>query len=66
MKAAVLDEHGHEIDGYGAYECQAALGDRTRAELSWKGNKTLDPLKDRHIRIVFYLKDAKLYSFWIE
>ena len=66
VKAAVFDEHGDEFDGFTLNDCQAVEGDHTRAALVWKGHKTLASLKDRHIRIVFYLKNAKLYSFWIE
>lgn len=66
VKAAILDEHGDPIAGYSVEDCLPAEGDRTRVALSWEAGETLAPLKDQHVRIVFYLKQARFYSFWIE
>jgi hypothetical protein len=34
--------------------------------MAWKSKDRLDPPGEDHLRIVFQLKNAKLYSFWIE
>ena len=66
IQAEVLDQHGDPILGYTVADCRPVQGNHLRAKLSWKDGKTLAQLKDRHIRLVFHLKNAKFYSFWIE
>ena len=66
VKASVLDEYGDEIDGFGSDICKGVHTDTVRGELSWTSGETLASLKDRHIRLALHLKNAKLYSFWIE
>ena len=40
--------------------------DSTNKAVGWGGNESPAKLKDRYVRLVFHLKNAKLYSFWIE
>ena len=66
IKVSVLNENAGGIGGYGESECRGIRTDTTDGEVIWKQNKTLAGLKGRYIRLKFALKDAKIYSFWIE
>ena len=66
IKAEVLDEYGNPLDGYSLSDSLPITGNHTTVNLAWKNNRDLSSLKDQHIRLVFYLKHAKLYSFWIK
>jgi hypothetical protein len=66
IKASVFEEDGQAIEGFTADTCNSIQSDVLQGQLSWAGGKTLADLKDRHIRIMFHLKNAKLYSFWVE
>ena len=63
---SVLDEDGGPIDGFDKSDCQPCDEDTTRCRIGWSGHDTLAPLRDQYIRLAFHIKDAKLYSFWIE
>ena len=39
--------------------------DKTKLMISWKKHSELESLKERMIRLKFYLNKADLYSFWI-
>lgn len=41
-------------------------GDSTDATVNWQGQRSLDALKGRSIRLHFWLNQAELYSFWFE
>ena len=46
--------------------CDGVTRDSTKAAVTWGDTKTLAELKGRYVRLVFHIKNAKLYSFWIE
>lgn len=52
------------LDGWGQADCVAVSGDRTRAELRWRG-RDLKELAGQRVRIRFHLRNADLYSFWL-
>jgi hypothetical protein len=66
VKASVLDENGDAIPAFGEADCVAAEGDRVQCPITWQKQPTLAGVKGRYIRLVFALKNAKLFSFWIE
>ena len=66
LKAWVMGEQGEPIEGFGKDDCPAICKDATKIPVGWGSNETLAKLKDRYIRLAFSLKNAKLYSFWIE
>ena len=66
VKVSVLEEDGSLIEGLRIADCLGVEGDTTRGRITWKGANTLASLKDRYVRLVFHLQNAKLYSFWIE
>ena len=66
VRASVVAEDGSAIEGFGEEDCPAVCEDSTRSRIGWAGSETLARLKDRYVRLAFHLKNAKLYSFWIE
>ena len=66
VRASVMAEDGSAIDGFGEDDCQAICADSTRSRVGWSRNETLAELKDRYVRLSLHLRNAKLYSFWIE
>ncbi len=66
VRASVVAEDGRAIDGFGEDDCQAVRADSTRSRIGWSRNETMAGLKERYVRLSLHLKNARLYSFWIE
>jgi len=66
VKAELLDAAGQPRPGYGADRCQAFQGDSLDGALTWTGQDAAPAASPDGTRIRFRLKNAKLYSFWIE
>jgi hypothetical protein len=66
IKAAVLSRDSRPMSGYGLDDAVALTKDTTKGRMGWNSGRGLDPPDDDHLRILFELKNAKLYSFWIE
>ena len=60
---AVIDESGLEYDGYSLQECALFDGDSVRHDVTWREKLSLEELRGRVVRLKFYLRSAKLYSF---
>ena len=65
VRVAVLDESGVQFDGFSRPDCALFDGDSVRHQVTWRQNTTLDDLRGRTIRLKFYLRSAKLYSFTV-
>ena len=63
MRVEALDAKGKVIEGFSKANCQAITTDSVRHVLKWKGKKDCHLIQARPIRLRFYLKKAKLYSF---
>ena len=63
VSVAVLDEQGVEVDGYRAVDCALFDGDSVRHRVTWRENVSLGGVKRSVVRLKFYLRNAKLYSF---
>lgn len=62
--AEVLDEDGKPAPGFTAKEAKLYDDvDELRLKAQWKNNKDLSELRGRLIRLKFYLRNVKLYSF---
>ena len=59
----VLDADGRPIAGYGKSDCDAFEGDSLRHTVTWKGKADLTRLEGKAVKLRFYLRQAKLYSF---
>ena len=66
VQVSVMEEQGEPIEGFKQEDCPAICQNATKVPVGWRSNETLAKLKDRYVRLVFHLKNAKLYSFWIE
>ena len=66
VRVSLLDEEGEVLENFTEKDSRAVRQDTTRAELCWKERDTVAELKDRYIRLAFHLKNARLYSFWVE
>ena len=66
IQAGVLTRDSKAIAGYELENSVPLTRDTTRGRMVWKSRTTLNPAGDGHLRIVFQLRNAKCYSFWIE
>ena len=62
VAVAVLDEEGVQYEGFGRMDCALFDGDAVDHQVTWRRSAYGD-LKGRAIRLKFYLRDARLYSF---
>jgi hypothetical protein len=61
INAALIDDAGHEIKGYGFEDFQTITQNVSDDEIKWKGKKISEFL-DKKLRLQFQLKNATLYS----
>ncbi len=66
LKAELRDAAGTVIRPYSLADCHPVTGDVMKAAVKWGGASELMRPQDQSLRLVFQLKNAKLYSFWIE
>ncbi len=67
LRAEVIDERGRTVlKGWSRDLSQAVDSDHLRVELSWQGQQGIQGLKGKNVRFRFHLKEAHLFSFWIE
>ena len=67
LRAEVIDERGRTVlEGWSKDLSRTLDSDHLRVELSWEGQKGIQDLKGKHVRFRFHLKEAHLFSFWIE
>jgi len=58
-----LDADGKPIEGFTRADCAPINTDSVRHIVTWKGNPDCYLLQARPIKLRFYLKNAKLFSF---
>ncbi|NPV07060.1 MAG: hypothetical protein HPY83_03730 [Anaerolineae bacterium] len=70
VRVAVLDEARRTLDGYGLEESVPFVGDTESRDgrmdyhrPQWTSGRSLRELEGRRVRLAFYLRDARLYSF---
>ena len=66
VKAELRDHAGNPVSGYTFDRCTPVTGDSVRGQVVWSGGKTKASFPSEGRRLAFELKDAKLYSFWVE
>ena len=66
VKAELRSRPGEAVRSYTLGECQPAAGDATKTRITWAGRNTIEHVPAQSLRLAFELKNAKLYSFWIE
>lgn len=66
VKAAALSHDSKPVDGCTLEDAVALTKGTTGSPMIWKAKDQLQPPGDDHLRILLQIKNAKLYSFWIE
>ena len=67
VAAEITDLDGNPLEGYGRGDCvPLEMADRLDHAVAWKGGRTLAPLKGKPVRLRFWVRGTKLYSFWME
>jgi len=66
LKAALLSESSEPFDTHTIDKSLPVSSDTLRGKLAWKGAATIPSTGEGHVRLKFEMKNAKLYSFWIE
>ena len=65
LSAEICDEFGHAIKGYEKEKSLPLNINSTKKMMTWKGKKNLGQISGKTIRIKFFAKNLRLYSFWI-
>ena len=65
LHAEVLDESGRVIEPFTKANCVPAQGDKTCVAVKWRGVDCLSRVVRKPVRFRFYLKNGRLYSFWV-
>ena len=65
IAVTILDEKGFWKEGFKIFDCAIFDSDSVRHKVTWRNNISLKVLQGRPIRLKFYLRKAKLYSFEI-
>ena len=64
LRAEVRDRNGRVVEPFSAERCAPAAGDATRINVSWPGASLRD-LANEPVRFRFYVRDGRLFSFWV-
>ena len=66
IRVDIVNERGREVlAGWEPEKCVPIRGDHLRTEVQWQGRE-LRSLAGKTVRFRFHLRDAHLYSFWLE
>ena len=63
-RAALLDEDGSEIAGYGLADSDRIQGNDTRCVLSWRSESDLSALAGRRVKLMLRSRSAKLFAVY--
>ena len=63
VKAEIIGENGEPIDGFSKADCNVISGNNIKHIVTWNGNADVSSLKNKPIKIKFYLNRSKLYAF---
>lgn len=65
LRAEIQDKDGKPIAPFTLENCLPFSGDKTLAEMRWKGANDLSSLAVKPLRVHFELTNGSLYSFWV-
>lgn len=63
-RAALLDEDGHEIEGFGLADSDLIQGNDTQWTLMWRKNGDLSKLTGRGLKLMLRSRSAKLFAVY--
>jgi len=61
-RAALLDDEGTAIPGYGIEDCDTIQGNDTRYAVTWHGKDDLSALNGNRVRLLLRSRNTKLYA----
>lgn len=65
LLAEVLDQNGDVVMPFAREECVPVRSDKTVQQVMWRGGDNLSRLAGTPVRFRFWLRNARLYSFWV-
>lgn len=65
LRIEILNKHNKVIKPFTRANCIPVHTDSTIAAVGWKNAEDLSELAGKAVRFRFYLRDGKLYSFWV-
>ena len=65
LSVELQDANGKPLAGYTKQDCIPMKTNSTKYLITWKNKKNVMELKNKHVRVKFYLKNGDLYSFWL-
>jgi hypothetical protein len=63
LKVEIQDLNGKAIPGFRLEDCSPMYGDSIDQTMHWKGDKKLDSLAGKSVRLRFAMQECDLYSF---
>ncbi len=66
IKADIRNTVGEAVKPYVMSECQPLNADVLNGQVVWAGQTAVQRSADQGMRIAFEVKNARLYSFWLE
>ena len=66
LKVAVVRRDGQVMEGHGVAQCDTVRGDGIDLPVTWQGRSGLSGLEDMSVSLCFELRNADLFSFWID
>lgn len=65
LRVEALDNNGRSIAPFAYSECTPVRGDKTLQAVKWGERRDISGLAGKPVRFRFYVKNARLYSFWV-
>ncbi len=65
LKVEILDSDGRIIQPFSKENCIPVLCNSTSIQVKWQNVEDLSDISGKPIKIRFYLKNCRLYSFWV-
>jgi hypothetical protein len=66
LQVGILDQSGDAIPGFSLEKCDLVRGDSTSHEVTWKSQRDLSELAGQPVRLLFEMRQAKLYAMQFE
>lgn len=65
LQVELLDAFDNVIEGYSKADCKVIKTNSTKQLVTWKQQANVAMLKDKVVKIKFYMTEGDLYSFWV-
>lgn len=65
MKVELLDSNDQVITGFSKADCKPFKGNSVKQKIEWTGNASLASLKEKQIKLKFYIENGEIFAFWI-